>query len=111
MASIHLLLVDPQNDFCDIGPDRQPAHPLRSGERLTPALPVTGADADMQRVARWLRENLDRVSRIHVTLDSHQPFDIAHPSFWRDAHGVIELGFLGGKKVLSPTRVESVLSY
>lgn len=87
MANVHLLMVDPQNDFCDIGPDRQPPHPLRPSERLAPALPVAGADADMQRLARWLRENSERIARIHVTLDSHQPFDIAHPTFWRDAHG------------------------
>lgn len=36
-----LLLIDPQNDFCDL-----PA--TASG---TPALPVAGADADMRRVA------------------------------------------------------------
>lgn len=87
MANIHLLIVDPQNDFCDIGPDQWPAHPLRPGERLAPALPVTGADADMRRLAQWLQDNLGRISRIHVTLDSHQPFDIAHPTFWRDADG------------------------
>ena len=87
MATVHLLLVDPQNDFCDIGPDRQPPHPLRPSERIAPALPVAGADGDMQRLARWLRETSERIARIHVTLDSHQPFDIAHPTFWRGAHG------------------------
>jgi nicotinamidase/pyrazinamidase len=87
MANIHLLIVDPQNDFCDIAPEEQPPYPLRPSERLAPALPVTGADADMKRLARWLRDNSQRISRIHITLDSHQPFDIAHPTFWRDARG------------------------
>ena len=40
-----LLLIDPQNDFCDL-----PAAASGSGAG-TPALPVAGADADMQRCA------------------------------------------------------------
>jgi nicotinamidase/pyrazinamidase len=87
MTTIHLLIIDPQNDFCDIGADEQPRHPLRPKERVAPALPVTGADADMKRLARWLNDNSARISQIHVTLDSHQPVDIAHPTFWRDAKG------------------------
>ena len=41
----------------------------------------------MRRPARWLQDNLDRIPRIYVTVDSHQPFDIAHPTFWRNADG------------------------
>jgi nicotinamidase-related amidase len=87
MSTIHLLIIDPQNDFCDIAVDERPQHPLRAKERVAPALPVTGADADMKRLARWLNGNSARISQVHVTLDSHQPFDIAHPTFWRDASG------------------------
>ena len=87
MSNIHLLIVDPQNDFCDIAPAEQPAHPLQPDARVAPALPVSGADADMKRLARWIEDRLPQISRIHVTLDSHQPFDIAHPTFWRDAQG------------------------
>src|SRR6185437_11277693 len=87
MSTIHLMIIDPQNDFCDIGVNEQPPHPLRPNERVAPALPVTGADADMKRLAHWLNDNSGRIAQIHVTLDSHQPFDIAHPTFWRDANG------------------------
>jgi len=87
MSTIHLMIIDPQNDFCDIGVNEQPPHPLRPTERVAPALPVTGADADMKRLAHWLNDNSGRIAQIHVTLDSHQPFDIAHPTFWRDANG------------------------
>jgi nicotinamidase-related amidase len=120
MASIHLLIVDPQNDFCDIDPDQWPPHPLRSGERLAPALPVTGADADMRRLAHWLQDNLDRISRIHVTLDSHQPFDIAHPTFWRNAEAahpsamsIIELKDVreGRWRTADPIRQATTLDY
>lgn len=75
-----LLLIDPQNDFCDL-----PANFCPSG--LSPALPVNGAHADMQRVAKWLRQHSAQIDHITVTLDSHQLFDIAHPTFWRHADG------------------------
>src|SRR5690349_6095358 len=87
MNRMHLLLIDPQNDFCDIPAAELPPHPLRPGERIAPALPVAGAHADMQRLARWLNAASERIEHIHVTLDSHQPFDIAHPGFWRDEQG------------------------
>lgn len=75
-----LLLIDPQNDFCDL-----PANFCPSG--LRPALPVPGAHADMQRMAKWLRQHSARIDHITVTLDSHQVFDIAHPAFWRHGDG------------------------
>jgi nicotinamidase-related amidase len=85
--AIQFLLIDPQNDFCDIPAAEQPTHPLRPSERIAPALPVAGAHADMQRLARWLDSASAHIEQIHVTLDSHQPFDIAHPGFWRDSQG------------------------
>lgn len=75
-----LLLIDPQNDFCDL-----PANFCPSG--LSPALPVNGAHADMQRMAKWLRQHSAQIDHITVTLDSHQLFDIAHPTFWQHADG------------------------
>lgn len=75
-----LLLIDPQNDFCDL-----PASACPSGS--APALPVPGADADMQRVAHWLSQHGAGIDHITVTLDSHQTFDIAHPAFWQDHAG------------------------
>lgn len=75
-----LLLIDPQNDFCDLPAGAGPAG-------LAPSLPVPGAHADMQRVAAWLRGQAPRIDHITVTLDSHQVFDIAHPAFWLQADG------------------------
>lgn len=68
----HLLVIDPQNDFCDI-----------EGA----ALPVRGADADMKRLAAFIRERGDSLDAITVTLDSHSPVHVAHPSWWQDASG------------------------
>lgn len=69
---LEFLIIDPQNDFSD-----------------TPgaALPVPGASADAERLARLLDRLGDRIAEIHVTLDTHQLVDIAHPVFWLDRSG------------------------
>ncbi len=69
---IVLLIVDPQNDFCD---------PHRG------ALSVPGADGDMQRLARLIARLSNRISSIHVTLDSHHLIHVAHPVYWQDPAG------------------------
>jgi len=67
----HLLIIDPQNDFC--APDG--------------ALFVPGADADMRRLATLVERLGDALDGVHLTLDSHHRLDIAHPLWWRDAAG------------------------
>lgn len=79
-----LLIVDPQNDFCDLPAD---ALPHVSGERLEPALPVSGAHQDMLRLARFLRDAGSRIRNVTVTLDSHPYLAIERTTFWRDRHG------------------------
>lgn len=69
---VQLLIIDPQNDFCDIP---------------GAALPVTGADADMRRLATLMRGLARQIDGITLTLDSHQRLDIAHPGFWQRADG------------------------
>lgn len=76
--NLQLLLIDPQNDFCDL-----PATP--SG--MTPSLPVRGAHADMQRIAHFIHAAGPSLSAITVTLDSHHRLDIAHPGFWQNKLG------------------------
>jgi len=68
---VHLVIIDPQNDFCD-----------SSGSLFVP-----GADEDMNRLASLVERKFDKFYDISVTLDSHQRFDIAHPTFWKDADG------------------------
>lgn len=67
----HLLIVDPQNSFCD-----------PSGE-----LYVAGADKDMEFLKNYILEQGEQVSRITVTLDSHNKMHIAHPIWWMDENG------------------------
>ena len=82
--STQLLIIDPQNDFCDVPPAWRPVDPL-TGAVVAPALPVAGAHADMQRTAAFIRAAGGRLDDITVTLDSHHRVDIAHPTFWRKA--------------------------
>ncbi|MDG9969451.1 cysteine hydrolase [Achromobacter mucicolens] len=84
--SIHLLIVDPQNDFCDLPDSYRPTDPL-TGSAVEPALPIAGAHADMQRLARFIDATAHALSSITVTLDSHHRLDIAHPTFWRMGNG------------------------
>jgi nicotinamidase/pyrazinamidase len=81
MNGTHLLVIDPQNDFCDLPEDLLPA--AADGTRIAPSLPVTGAHRDMVRLAEWLGQNLAKVNAVTVTLDHHHRLDIAHPGFWR----------------------------
>lgn len=82
----HLLIIDPQNDFCDLPAAYCPIDPP-SGKTRAPALPVPGAHADMQRLARLINTVQQEFGAITITLDSHHRFDIAHPMFWRQNDG------------------------
>ena len=67
-----LLTIDPQNDFCDIP---------------QAALPVAGANADMQRLAAFVRDSQARIHGITVTLDSHPGVAVERTTFWRTGDG------------------------
>jgi len=84
--AIHLLVIDPQNDFCDLPAAWRPADPL-TGDRIAPALPVAGAHADLLRLAALVRAGGAGLADITVTLDSHHRVDIAHPTFWKRGDG------------------------
>ena len=84
--NIRLLIIDPQNDFCDLPADWRPMDPV-TGSLVSAALPVAGAHADMLRLAKLIREGASGIGAISVTLDSHHRFDIAHPTFWKTGAG------------------------
>ena len=83
---IQLLIIDPQNDFCDLPESHRPADPL-TGQRVSPTLPVAGAHTDMLRLAAFMRETAASWSDITITLDSHNRLHIAHPTFWKRGDG------------------------
>lgn len=66
-----LLIIDPQNDFCD----------------PQGALSVSGADEDCSRLASLIRRQKDKLDAIHITMDTHHLYHIAHPIFWLDRNG------------------------
>ena len=66
-----LLIIDPQNDFCD----------------ANGALSVTGASDDCLRLSNMIRRLDKQLNTIHVTMDTHHFFHIAHPIFWLDRNG------------------------
>lgn len=76
--NVHLVIIDPQNSFCDVVTDKD-------GNGAT--LPVTGADADMKRIAKMIGRIGHKLEDIHVTMDSHRLLDIAHPAFWMNQNG------------------------
>jgi nicotinamidase/pyrazinamidase len=84
--NFHLLVVDPQNDFCDLPATYLGTDPV-SGGSVQPALPVPGAHADMLRLADLIGKGGAGITGISVTLDSHHRLDIAHPTFWMDSEG------------------------
>lgn len=71
MLKQHLLIIDPQTDFCD----------------PTGSLYVKGAEDDMARLATFIRRVGNHLDDIHVTMDSHHRTDIAHPIWWKDRNG------------------------
>ena len=81
-----LLIIDPQNDFCDLPENWQPRSPVTE-QVIAPSLPVAGAHADMQRLASWIASQGEKLGQITLTLDSHQSYDIAHPAFWQQRDG------------------------
>lgn len=78
--NIGLLIIDPQNDFHDISPEKAP-------EGISSALAVTGACEDSKRLADFLGRNRGMIDQVYVTLDTHAEYDIGHPAFWKDENG------------------------
>jgi len=66
-----LLIIDPQNDFCD-----------RQGTLFVP-----GAGEDMQRLAGFVRSARSWLGEVVVTLDSHPSVAIERPTFWKRGDG------------------------
>ncbi len=48
---------------------------------------VPGAVEDTQRTLTWLYTNLDRLTGLHFSMDTHRVFQIFHPAWWSDANG------------------------
>ncbi|MDR1048469.1 MAG: isochorismatase family protein [Synergistaceae bacterium] len=66
-----LVVVDPQNDFCD----------------SRGSLYVGGAEADIGRLSRYIEKKGGEIGAVFVSLDSHDEAAIFHPVFWTGGDG------------------------
>lgn len=62
--------IDVQQDFMDGG-----------------ALGVPGAHGDVERMTRFIYNNMNKISNIAVSIDTHTPHQIFHPCWWIDENG------------------------
>lgn len=70
MSKTHLLIMDPQYDFCD----------------YEGSLYVDGAENDMKRLAELINSS-DKIDSITVSLDTHTYHQIFYPTFWIEDNG------------------------
>jgi nicotinamidase-related amidase len=70
------LIIDANKDFC---------HPR--GTLFVSGRSGTGAVDDSNRIAKWVYENLDMITDIVPTMDTHKRYQIFTPTFWQMADG------------------------
>jgi nicotinamidase-related amidase len=70
---IHLLLIDVQKDFC-----------FPEGSLYVAGRSGTGALDDNRRIAELIYKNMNVITEITTTLDTHLAYQIFFPSFWLD---------------------------
>lgn len=51
------------------------------------ALAVSGSHGDVERTCKWLYENIEEITKIAVSIDTHNPWQIFHPCWWVDEDG------------------------
>lgn len=69
--NLHIVCIDDQNDFTD----------------PNGSLFVVGGDQNVRRAAKMIERLRDKITDIHVTMDSHHKVDISHPMWWVDDNG------------------------
>ncbi len=66
-----LLAIDVQNDFMEgIG-----------------SLAVQGSKGDVQRLTKWMYQNIESLTQVICSLDCHSMMQIFHPMWWLDHKG------------------------
>ncbi|MDB5194478.1 MAG: hypothetical protein JWN50_492 [Parcubacteria group bacterium] len=84
---VHLLIIDPQNDFMGNDDGTPLVETLGTSRVRTAALPVKGAVSDMKRAAKMIDRIGHKLDDIKVTLDSHRRIGIERPGYWMNAKG------------------------
>src|SRR6476659_4478545 len=70
---VHLLLIDVQKDFC-----------FPEGTLYVAGRSGRGAIDDSRRIAEFIYSNLNSLTDVTTTLDTHLAYQIFFPSFWLD---------------------------
>ena len=65
-----LLIIVMQNDFMEHG-----------------SLAVPNSHSDVKNLVSWMFKNIEKITDIAFSLDTHFPFQIFHPSWWVDENG------------------------
>lgn len=65
-----LLCIDVQNDFMEHG-----------------SLAVPNSHGDVERLTKWIYKNMEDITKIAFSIDTHNPFQIFHPCWWIDENG------------------------
>lgn len=68
--SVLFIGIDFQQDFMDAG-----------------ALGVAGAAADVSRATKWMYANMEKITEVAVSIDTHIPQQIFHACWWIDKDG------------------------
>jgi nicotinamidase-related amidase len=92
--NIQLLVIDPQNDFCE----------KQQGGKAA-SLYVDNAEQHMGSVARLVDRVGHKLTAIRITLDSHQEVDISHPLWYVDDNGKPAPAFTVMKLEGNPSQV------
>lgn len=87
-----LLVIDAQYDFHDV-----PENEIING--CMPALAVPGAWDDSLRLAELIARHEPLWGDIILLQDTHQKYDIAHPTFWKLADGSTPAPFIQVKSI------------
>ncbi len=74
---LHVLLIDCQKDFC-----------FPEGSLYVGGRDGAGAMEDSARIAAFIYRNLDAITTITATMDTHFAFQIFSPAFWIDRDGL-----------------------
>ena len=69
--TLHLLLIDVQKDFC-----------FPAGSLYVAGRSGTGAIDDNRRIAEFVYRNLQAITSVTTTMDTHFAYQIFFPSFW-----------------------------
>lgn len=102
-----LVIVDGHIDFMGYADGRPYTVPFAGGT-YTAALPVFGAVEDAERLCDYIEAKGAEIDAIFITLDSHDPNQIFHPAWWRDANGQIPVVDMSAGKYPFPIFADDI---